>query len=276
MLDYAWDLASIPGLKPGDAVEFQLACSDDQPQYGRTAPIRLNIVSGDDILSRIDRRQASIAERLRAGLAAQRTARGLSQALEIQLRETGKLSREDLDALQNAEFSQRRVGQTLENPQEGAAPLIASVLEELQSNRIDNPQVVERLTRLRDAVGRLTTEWLPKIQFELTQALKAARETLAAAPPPVKDAATPSPPVDVSPLSVQSITAAGQDQEEVTRRLEEMLATLSQWESTHGSRRIWQAFAANKIGSRPRRRLCPRRAKTWPPSHLSSGPTSSD
>ena len=167
------------------------------------------------------------------------------------------MSREDLDALQNAEFSQRRVGQTLENPQEGAAPLIASVLEELQCNRIDAPQVVERLTRLRDALGLLTTEWLPKIQYELTQALKAARETLAAAQPPVKDAATPSPPVDVSPLSTESITAAGQSQEEVTRRLEEMLATLSQWEST---RRLSEDLA----GIRREQEQIATQTQAWP------------
>ena len=68
VVEHEWNLAELPQLRPGDVIEFRLAVSDRQPQYGYTSPTRLLIISADELETRIDQRQTGLGQKLREAL----------------------------------------------------------------------------------------------------------------------------------------------------------------------------------------------------------------
>lgn len=242
VVQYDWDLAELKGLGPGDVVEFRLITSDRRPQTGATDPVRLNIISPDELESRIDQRQSNLSQRVREALATQQSTRDQTQAWEDRVRKAGSLRREDVDALQSAELGQRRVQQILDGPRDGAVALIDFLSEELKSNRVDRPELTVQLERLKTAIKQIDDELLTKIQFELARVLKESKAAIDAASAP--GGATASPSSASIPFSAalgEPITAVGALQSDVINRLEEILDSLTEWED---NRRLAQDVAA--------------------------------
>jgi hypothetical protein len=245
VVQYDWDLAELKGLGPGDVVEFRLITSDRRPQTGATDPVRLNIISPDELESRIDQRQSNLSQRVREALAAQQTTRDQTQAWEDRVKKAGSLRREDVEALQSAELGQRRVQQILNGPRDGAVALVDFLAEELKSNRVDRPELTLQLDRLRTAIQQINDELLTKIQFELARVLKESKAAIDAAPGGVGSASPPG--VATIPFSAAlnaAVTAVGSLQADVINRLEEILDSLTEWED---NRRLAQDVAAIRL-----------------------------
>ena len=230
VVEHEWNLAELPQLRPGDVVEFRLAVSDRQPLYGYTSPTRLLIISADELETRIDQRQTGLGQKLREALTIQRNAREQLQALEIQLRESATLSPQTADSLQNVELSQRRVAQVLSGPHDGAAALVALLLEEIRSNRIERPELLERLTNLQQGIGEISETLVPSILFDVTSALKLTRNLLASASAAEEPAVTPpASNAEVTPEVLTPAASAVETQAAVIARLENLLDTIEKW-----------------------------------------------
>ena len=223
---FAWDLAPLQDLAPGASIEFSVAASDYRPQVGQSTTRRLTVITAEELEDRVAARQAYILGQLAEILYAQREARAPTKSLEIQLDTAGRLNPSDVNQLQAAELSQRQVGKLLADPQDGVQTQITGLLDELQSNRVDSPEIHRRMQQLLDVVAQLSRQKLPEIQRSLINALKAAGEALNRAP-----AAESTPPAPPDEALRQPLTGAGAQQDEVIALLEHALGEMSQWDS---------------------------------------------
>ena len=225
-VDFVWDLSKLPDLEPGLWIDFELIAEDYKPQMGHSTSRRLTIISASELEERVAARRSFVLGQLAEVLRVQREVRMQTSSLEIGLQEQGRLSREDIDRLQAAELRQRQVSELLVDPADGVETQIISLLGELQSNRINSPEVLQRMNELLDAVRQIGSEPLPEIQRELINALKAAREDLPKDEEPDSDSRS-----DPDPSTAHSLTAAGQRQDEVISALETLLGDFTQWDS---------------------------------------------
>ncbi len=209
-VEFAWELSKLSGLKPGAWIDFELTADDYKPQSAQSATRRLTIISLSELEERIASRQSFILGQLAEVLRVQREVRAPVKSLEIGLAGAGTLAASDVDSLQAAELKQRQVSRLLADPQEGVAAQIVGLLHELQSNRIENPEVVGRLNELLTAVRQISGDQLPPIQTQLIGAVKSAREALRSATPP--DAA---PAAAAPPELRDALQTAGRQQDEV-------------------------------------------------------------
>src|SRR6185312_10435482 len=129
---------------------------------------------------RLAQRQTMIFGELERVLKLEQDARAQTRSLEIQLDQTGRLTKQDVDHAQSAELNQRQVKRTLTSPNEGIGAQIADFLTDLASNRVDNPDIERRMTSIVEELDRLGEEHLGTIERELTSVIKAAQAKLPA------------------------------------------------------------------------------------------------
>ncbi|MFV1969121.1 MAG: hypothetical protein ACC628_27175, partial [Pirellulaceae bacterium] len=241
-VDYPWDLGQIPEIQSGDTIEFQVAASDFKPQTGQATTMRIAIISPRELAVRIDQRQASIAAQLSEALRLQRMAHSQTMLLQAALEDAGVLSQDDVDYLQATDLNQRQVHRLLAGEVGGAADRIRVLLNELHSNRINRPQITNRLTGLRREITELSKSQLPRIQGELTLALKAARADLLRMK--AEDAASDPVGPEETSAARASLSTAALTQDEVMERLEILIGQWAQWESyrqlTHDVEHIYR------------------------------------
>lgn len=244
-LEYAWDLAKHAGLEPGVQLTWHVAASDYKPQEEKSAARRLVIISDRELEDRIGRRHSDILTRLAEALEKQRSVRSQTTSLEIQVDETGVFTPRDLDHLQSAELNQRQIERMLAGKGEGIEEQIAELLEDVQNNRLDSPDVERRMRELLAEVRRLGTEHLSAAQGGLIDALKEAQTARPPAAnddraePPAKQEPNEKPPAETPPeagtpaseAARGKLQEAGQHQDAVIAALEGMLGELSQWDN---------------------------------------------
>ncbi|MBW3597595.1 MAG: hypothetical protein KY475_10005 [Planctomycetes bacterium] len=207
-LDYAWDLAKLSGLQPGVQLTWHVAASDYKPQEDRSPARRFLIITERELEDRIGRRHSDILTRLAETLDKQRAVRSQTTSLEIQLDETGALEPRDLDHLQSAELNQRQIQRMLSGGPEGVEAQIEALLQDMQNNRLDSPDVERRMRELLADVQALGEEHLPGAQSGLIDALKESPDAARA-----------------------KLKEAGEHQDSVIAALEGMLGELSQWDN---------------------------------------------
>jgi len=238
VLERRWPLAEL-GLTPGDQLVFHATASDYLPQTGESQPRRLVIITPEELQERIAARQARIMTELARVLDMQRESRAQTAALEIRLEEMRKqradpeippdeilrLEQTDVDRLQAAELGQRRASRALADPDEGVPKQVRALLADLESNRVDSPDVRRRMEGLLEEIDRLAAERLTPIGRELTAAVKAARLAVDEGAAPTPPGSKPLEPV-TTPLS-----EAGKHQDAVIAALERLLGDLGQWDN---------------------------------------------
>ncbi len=211
-IEYEWQLGSL-GLSPGSHLLVNAHATDFRPGAGQTVvPRRINIITAAELEDRLAQRQDAILAQLESALRAQRDAREETSAVRIKTQTTGALSEQGQDQLRAIELNQRHVAALVVDQHDGAIAQVDSVLEDLQRNRVDNPEFYRRMNGLRDELLRLGRAPLPAIQRELTAALKGAQADAGNA-----DAV-------VAPLS-QGVL----QQDRVIEALETLVDDLSQW-----------------------------------------------
>jgi hypothetical protein len=223
-IDYPWDLAQLPDLKPGDELVVRLTAEDHQPQLAQSATRRLIIIADAELASRIASLQGAILRQLSDALDVARQGRAATSALEARLRDNSSLTDSDLNRLQAAQHGLRRLEQMLDPTPQGIEGRIAALLQELAANRLQGHAAEQRLNELmaniRD-VNRGTSGGLSSVDQHLTSAYKAARAA-------IDSAANPQALAEVN----ESLRAAGQAQDSVVQALEHMVGILADWDNT--------------------------------------------
>lgn len=224
MIEKALDLALLPGLSVGSVLAVRVSASDYKPQETTTSVRRITIISDEELENRVTQKQTAILEQLAEVLKLQRDARAQTAALEIQLKETGRFSPQELTQLEAAELNQRNVQRHLASPQDGVEAQIEALLTELDSNRLADQAAARRMTELLVKVREINRQPLPLISQELTAAVKSARAAVEGADNQKKCD-------DNAADASRSLGTAGKEQDDVVARLESLLGELSQWDN---------------------------------------------
>jgi hypothetical protein len=219
----SWDLSTLQ-LPPGTQLTFLAAAADYFPHTARSVARKLQVVTSSELEERIALKQATVLQELNRLLKLEQESRGQTQEAEIQQQKIGQLSQQDLDRLQSAELTQRQVDRGLTSSAEGVVSQIQGVLEDLQNNRLDSPEVERQMQRMLTEIQRLERENLPLIGRELTQALKTAQQDHAKEGSHSEDS-------DTSDRIGKSLSLAGQHQDQVIRSLEQLSAELAEWDN---------------------------------------------
>ena len=223
-IDILWDLSPIADLNPGTWIELKMVAEDYKPQSASSSMRRLTIISSEELDERLAARQAYILGQLREVLRMQQETRSRIKSLEIGFEVTGVVERQDVDQLQSAELNQRQVGRSLDDPSDGVAAQITAVLDELGTNRVDNPETMRRMTELLAVIQQIGQQHLPEIQRQMIHGLRMAREAARS-----QEEGNGSP-TDIAPLR-ETLASVGSEQDQVIEILENLLGDLSQWDS---------------------------------------------
>ncbi len=221
-LEHTWQIDAVPGLQPGDVLEFHIIGSDFADQQGSSPSQRLTIVSRSELEDRLARNQAFILERITEALRAQQESRKQIKSLEIQWSQTKAFRRTDGDQLQSAEMNQRQVTRLLAGPQDGTLSLIDALARDIENNRLDNPELQRRVDQLADGVGAVV-KTLPEVQRPLISALKDVRPALLEVTGDANAA--------IASTTADHLGVAGVKQDEVIASLERLLGEMTQWEN---------------------------------------------
>ncbi|MCA9202243.1 MAG: hypothetical protein KDA59_04330, partial [Planctomycetales bacterium] len=220
VIEHELELSKLSGLTPGAWLELQVAAEDFVPQSAESVARRISIITPDELEDRLAQRPATILGRLAEALRLEQDARTQTRAVAIQLEEAGRLAAVEVDQLQSAELTQRQVAQLLADQPDSVRALIAALLNELENNRVDSPEVQRRMQELSAAIETIASRHLPEIQGGLTTTLKAARSALQTH----GDGRWPG-------SVAESLGPVGARQDEVIAMLEQLLGQLSQWDS---------------------------------------------
>ena len=217
-----WELSRQEGLEPGNRIELQLMAEDYRPQRGQSSIRRLTIISHEELDERLAARQSYLLNQLAKILAMQQDTRLQVSELEHRWSGPDTPDRAALDQMQSAELNQRQIGHRLADPEDGVAAQITTVLDELASNRVDNPEAERRMRELRSVIEALGRQQLPEIQRQLIGALRLARGHFQAESLETGG----DPPAEL----LDTLATARQQQDEVIGALEDLLGGLSQWD----------------------------------------------
>jgi hypothetical protein len=233
VFDHLWSLGEL-GLKPGAQVTFWATAGDYLPQTGKSTVRRIAVITPAELEERLAQRQTLIFGELERVLKLQQDARAQTRSLEIQLDQVGRFNKQDVDHAQSAELNQRQVARTLTSESEGIPAQIADFLTDLENNRVDSPDIERHMTSILAELDRLDREHLGPVERELTSLIKAAQAKLAADTAEPAERSNPvqsAPKAKPDPAISQSLSTAGENQQQVIGSLENMLRELGQWES---------------------------------------------
>lgn len=232
-IDYEWDLKPLD-LKPGTFLTVFAAASDYQPQERISESRRLRIVSPDEFLERMNERQRALHAELNRVRAKQDTAQKQTAEAAANNREqpSDDFKKEDserrnlIEALDRqreitASLGLERPATSATDPErkaaerrEGVRGRVASMLDDLKANRIDNREVESRLTDIAARLNEVERDTKPQeIADKLAEALKTDRRD---------DAQRAE--------AVAALETAGERQQELLTALDAMLRNLTQWD----------------------------------------------
>jgi len=242
---HEWDLAQMqPPLAPGMELVFHVAASDYVPQVGQSPPRKLTIVTPEQLADRLAGRQAAILEELKRMAQIQTEARAQTKAAEIQWDTVGTFARADRDQLQAAELKQRQVQAGLSSGGPGVPSLIADLVAEVRNNRLDDPDIEQRMDALTQKLTALGLNALPTASSELARSLKLAEMNADDEPtspgelPSLSDEDAPNrvPRLIEAPKTPRQqelstgLQTAGNAQEKILSELQAMLDELAPWD----------------------------------------------
>lgn len=231
LVEFAWNLKEIPDLASGVTLTWHVAAYDYKPQAGISSAQRLAIISHDELEDRIAQRQNAVLLALQDLLRREQDARSQVMGLATQLDAVGRLGKQDLDQLQSVELEQRHVARGLASESEGVLAQVAALLAELDSNRVDSPDVVRRMRSLRDELRRLAGSPLPAVERALINALKVVRDDLDRRGDVSLESSSTSADPAARSATAESLAAAGAGQDEVITSLERLLGDLEEWDN---------------------------------------------
>lgn len=219
-VEYAWAISKPELIPIGATLSFHAIASDFVPQVGSSSPIRLSIISPEELRSRLEQRLAQLVLQIAEAARQQTESRATVASLDVQVKTAGALTTNDVDRLQACELNQREVERSLIHPQQGVARQIKSLLDQYAANRL-TVEGAESLAELRDELTLLGKQSLPAAQHAMLIAIKLARGE--------------SPPGDGKSAKAHDIAIALGDaqteQTNVIETLERWLGRLAKWQN---------------------------------------------
>jgi archaellum component FlaC len=216
-----WDLPSL-NLPPGTQITFHIAADDYQPKTGFSTARKITIVTPAELEQRIAMQQGSILAELGRILKLERDLRSHTAGILEQISQVGSLPKTSFDLLQTAELNQRQVRRALASRTDGVRSQIAGLTAELESNRLDSPEITHRLQQMANTIEELENEPLPEIERELTTAVKESK-------------ALPSGGGKFTTAAIQaSLKTADAGQVKVIAALEKLIDKLTEWDYYRG------------------------------------------
>ena len=220
VVETRWALEPLQ-LQPGTQWILTATADDYQPASGVSPPVRLSIITRRELDDRLAARQNLIVAELRRVLEMQRSARGRVAELAVRLGELAELSRPDLDHLQAAELTQRRIEDELTGKGDSIPGYVTALMTDLDNNRLDRPDVRRRMQSLLAELERAGRDDLPPIRHELTTAIKSAQA----------EGAPPGASWPADPAVGSSLLAAAAYQDRVMDTLDGILKDLGRWDN---------------------------------------------
>jgi len=229
-IDYRWNLAEMR-LRPGQRIVICASAEDYLPQAGRSDSRSIVVLRPEELVDRLAERQEAILAELARALNLQQESRGQLERVQNTLDGAGALDRAGVDRLRTAELGQREIIRILTDRDEGVPGQVERLLDDLDNNRLDSPDVQRRMESLLDELGRLGASVLPAITLEMTASIKTAeigleREGDASAGRRDRPLAT-------------SLAAARRAQDEVIAVLERLLGRLNRWNEHRRFHQRW-------------------------------------
>ena len=213
-------LQLLPGQKVVVHAEAKDYCDIGEVHLGKSNSRTLTLVSPEEKRSELADRQAALLLELERVQKLEQTARGHVKELQLQVEQAGSLRPEDLDLLKRVELDQRQIGSRIGNEQEGVTAQTRALRRERELNAVHDPQAEQLLGKLADELDFLRTEAFPKIEQDLTQALK-----LNAGEPPSKGVGDDQ----RHDRTQQSLDRTGKQQDQVLETLSKSLKELGAW-----------------------------------------------
>jgi len=142
------------------------------------------------------------------------------------MQQVGQLKKGDLDQLQAAELQQRDVRRMLTGSSTAARQQIEGLLEQLDNNKLNSPQIQRRMKDLQGMLDNLEQKQLPGAERDLTAALKNAqidRDRQETKKPAANSETGDS---ETGP----ALAAAGQQQQEVIDALDQAVSEMKRWD----------------------------------------------
>ncbi len=212
-------------LKPGTQLTLNASAIDYRPQVTQSHARRLTVISATELQERLAERQAVLLGEMARVLKLQRDAKAQLDSVDIQLNKVDRLTKSDVDHLQQAELMQRQIERSLTSKADGLPAQIASLLSDLRNNRLDQGDTPEQMQRLQNELARLAEQALPGASRELVAGIKDAQSRLTEAE------GKSSPPVEKQAPVRKNLAAAAEHQNEVVESLEQLLGDLNQWDT---------------------------------------------
>jgi hypothetical protein len=165
------------GLKEGDLLTIQ-ACADDYDDVsagkepGRSHEVEIRIVGPNALELLLNQAQAKVQQDLVILKKLQEEATKKVGDVQQHLKQTGRLSPDDLDQLLQAEETQRQVRDQIGDKKEGLRAEVERIHETLRDNPLPRSGSEKRMERVAEELDRLTRDELPQIEPRLTNARK--------------------------------------------------------------------------------------------------------
>ncbi len=228
LVEFTWDLTSLK-VPPGAQLTVNAEAQDYRPGTGRTAsPLKVFVINREHLESRLVERQSQIVRQLERALALQRSTRDDIRRLEIEERDVGNLTKTSWATLQGAELNQRRVGQILADPSDGAISIVRAILDELAMNRFANSSLGESMQAVGAELQRLADNPLTTADHNLTELRKTLESARPANTPSGTRKDNPSQFDATTQANIQTaLSATSTAQDEVVASVERLIAELS-------------------------------------------------
>ncbi len=223
-VSYRWDLAPL-ALSPGAHLTWQLVAEDHKPQQTTTGPLRITIISPEELHELLAGHQQRVLAQLQQAIQMQREAQAQLQDAQAYAEEAGHLTATQLDQLKSSELAQRQVSQMLLGPRNSLQELIEQYLRTLQTNRLDHPEARERMQALGKLVQQLDREHLRAIGRDLASSVKQVQTSLE------KRSQSAQPQVPTEEVPREQMHRAIKHQQAVLDALERQLVELTQWDN---------------------------------------------
>jgi hypothetical protein len=213
-----WDLAQLK-LTAGMRVRLHAIASDafnlaGESHTGKSAVRILTIVTPEEKLAELESRQTELLEEIEKAWRTQKRAHAQAREVLLQSSTVGRLRAQDVDTLKRVELDQRQVTARLTNPVDGLEHRVGELLESIDVNRLEAPELTARLRHINTELADLREQLLPRIQTRLTTSLKSLQ------------AGTESGTDGDLPTSLQRVS---EDQETIVAVLGGLLDSLDQW-----------------------------------------------
>ena len=135
VVDYPWDLGPLK-LKAGSQLTFYAAASDYRPQTGKSEPLRLSVITPEEMQERIADREKLVLAELERALKMQRACRSQVAAITTRVAELPSLAQTDVDGLRAAQNSRHDASRVLAGRSEGVPMHVLALLADLETTAL--------------------------------------------------------------------------------------------------------------------------------------------